>query len=74
MGDFYDLCLFRMYEESHLARDVLDVSAQALEILFVRMQDDTVIHIRIIAMQLPDGLAICIDACREEYPSNLREW
>ena len=74
MGDFYDLCLFRMYEESHLTRDVLDVSAQALEILFVRMQDDTVIHIRIIAMQLPDGPAICIDACREEYPSNLREW
>ena len=74
MGDFYDLCLFRMYEESHLARDVLDVSAQALEILFVRMQDDTVIHIRIIAMQLPDGLAVRVDTCWKENPCDLREW
>ena len=73
VGDFYDLCLFGMHEEAHVSCDALDVFAQVLEILFVRMQDDTVIHIRIIAMYLPDSLAICIDARRKKYSCNLRE-
>lgn len=71
VGDFDDLCLFLVYKEAHVSCDALDVFAQVLEILFVRMQDDTVIHIRIIAMYLPDSLAICIDARREKYSCNL---
>ena len=69
--DFYDLCLFRMHEETHASCDALDVFAQLFKILFVWMQDDTVIHVRIIAMQPPDGLAICIDARRKKYSCNL---
>lgn len=71
VGDFDDLCLFGVYEEAQAASHALDVFAQVLEILFVRMQDDTVIHIRIIAMYLPDGLAVRVDARRKKYSCNL---
>ena len=50
VGDFYDLCLFGMHEETHVSCDALDVFTQTLEILFVWMQDDPVIHVRIVAV------------------------
>ena len=74
VGDFYDLCLFRMYKEAHASGDALDVFAQPFEVLFVGMQDDTVVHIRIVAVQPSDGLAVRVDARRKKYPCDLRKW
>lgn len=50
VGDFYDLCLFRMHEEAHASCDALDVFTQTLEIFFIGMQDDPVVHVRIVAV------------------------
>lgn len=50
VGDFDDLCLFRVYKEAHVSCDALDVFTQALEILFIGMQDDPVVHVRIVAV------------------------
>lgn len=50
VGDFDDLCLFRMYKEPHVSSNALDVFAQLFKILFVGMQDNAVIHIRIVAV------------------------
>ena len=57
VGDFDDLCLFWVYKEPHVSSNALDVFAQLFKILFVGMQDDTVIHIRIMR---PVG--ICVTA------------
>ena len=73
VGDFYDLCLFRVYKETHVSCDALDVFTQTLEILFIGMQDDPVVHVRIVAMQPLDGLAVRVDTCREENPCDLRQ-
>lgn len=74
MGDFDDLCLFWMHEKSHLSRNLLDFAAQFFEVCFAWVQDDPVVHVHIVAVQVLDGLAVGIDACRKEYPGNLREW
>lgn len=60
-------------KDAKRASNLLDVFKQTAKKILVRVDDDAVIHIRVIAVDALHGLAIRINERRVEYADDLRD-
>lgn len=66
-----DLRFTMIDEDAETIRDFFYLEKQLFQIFFTRMNDNTVIHVYVIAVYPLDGLAVCINLCRIEDADDL---